>query len=84
MKEESRKLKQYGWISGPVECCCSMCDWSLDFVAVDSSTSLEVLNAFKGHDCGEFRGFSNIESKYSRPSMDLRIDSVSSLLRSTL
>ncbi len=84
MKEESRKLRQYGWISGPVECCCSMCGWTLDFVAVDSSTPIEVLNAFKGHLCGEFPAFFNTESKYSRPSMDPRVDPASSRLWSRL
>lgn len=50
----SRKLKQYGWISGPVECCCTECDWSLNFTAADSSIPVEIVNAFVEHDCREY------------------------------
>ena len=46
-----RRLLQYGWISGPVECCCSHCDWSWNFMAVDTSVPNEVLSEFENHDC---------------------------------
>ena len=46
-----RKLLQYGWISGPVECCCSECDWTSTFVAVDTSIPAELLAEFQRHDC---------------------------------
>jgi hypothetical protein len=48
---EPRKLKQYGWTSGPVECRCTACDWSASFIASDSSTPAHVLRAFAEHRC---------------------------------
>jgi hypothetical protein len=48
---EPRKLKQYGWISGPVECCCTACDWSTSFIAVDSSIPIDIYAEFAAHDC---------------------------------
>jgi hypothetical protein len=51
---ESRKLKQYGWILGPVECCCTACDWALTFIANDSSVPLQIMNAFEEHNCSEY------------------------------
>ncbi len=51
---EPRSLKQTGWISGPVECRCTACDWTANFVAADSSVPLEILNAFEQHDCREY------------------------------
>lgn len=53
---EHRQLKQYGWISGPVECRCTSCDWSTTFTAVDSSTPASVANAFAEHDCSQHSG----------------------------
>jgi hypothetical protein len=50
---EPRQLKQYGWISGPVECSCTACDWSANFDAVDSSIPASIANAFAEHDCRE-------------------------------
>jgi hypothetical protein len=50
---EARQLKQYGWISGPVECCCTACNWSVDFIAVDSSIPASIASAFAEHDCKE-------------------------------
>jgi hypothetical protein len=50
---ELRQLKQYGWISGPVECRCTSCDWSTTFTAVDSSTPAFIANAYAEHDCSE-------------------------------
>jgi hypothetical protein len=51
---ETRQLKQYGWISGPVECCCTTCDWSANFIAVDSSIPASIVKAFAKHDCAEY------------------------------
>ncbi len=48
-----RRLKQQGWISGPVECTCTACDWTANFVAADSTVPVEILNAFEQHDCRE-------------------------------
>lgn len=48
---EPRRLRQYGWVSGPVECRCSGCDWSASFVATDSSIPVHIVNAFEGHEC---------------------------------
>ena len=69
---ESRKLKQYGWISGPVECRCTACDWGLSFVATDSSVPLEIANAFERHNCAEHAASTNsrptnIEVSADRP-----------------
>lgn len=52
--QESRKLKQYGWISGPVECRCTACDWSASFIAADSSVPREIRDAFAEHDCRDY------------------------------
>ena len=46
-----RKLIQFGWISGPVDCCCSECDWSTAFYAADSSVPPEVQADFESHEC---------------------------------
>jgi len=46
-----RKLLQYGWISGPVDCCCSECDWAYEFEASDASAPAEVLAKFEAHEC---------------------------------
>ena len=51
-----RKLLQYGWLSGPVECCCSECDWTASFEAVDSSVPAELLAKFEKHDCRHHGG----------------------------
>jgi hypothetical protein len=51
---ELRQMKQYGWISGPVECWCTGCDWSANFTAVDSSIPVPIARAFAEHDCTEF------------------------------
>lgn len=45
------KLVQYGWLSGPVDCCCSECDWASSFNAVDASIPSEVQADFDAHDC---------------------------------
>jgi hypothetical protein len=49
-----RKLLQYGWISGPVDCRCSDCDWSSAFIASDTSVPAEVLAEFEKHECKEY------------------------------
>ena len=49
-----RKLVQYGWVSGPVECCCSQCEWTTTFNAVDSSVPTQILTAFEGHLCRDY------------------------------
>lgn len=46
-----RKLLQYGWLSGPVDCCCSECHWTSTFNARDTSVPVEVLSEFEAHDC---------------------------------
>jgi hypothetical protein len=51
---ETRKLKQYGWISGPVECCCTACDWSVSFTASDSSLPGHIASAFAEHNCSDY------------------------------
>lgn len=48
-----RELKQYGWITGPVECCCSCCDWSVSFIAVDSSVPINIAQEFASHNCAD-------------------------------
>ena len=52
--QEARKLKQYGWISGPVECRCTACDWSASFIAADTSVPREIRDAFAGHNCCDY------------------------------
>jgi hypothetical protein len=47
-------MKQYGWITGPVECRCTVCDWSTNFIAVDSSIPVSITNAFASHDCADY------------------------------
>jgi len=65
---EPRKLKQSGWISGPVECRCSACDWSSNFIAEDLSIPLELLDAFQNHDCSEFERPVHTLNQYQRGS----------------
>src|SRR5437764_13954236 len=48
-----RKLLQYGWISGPVECRCSECEWSSTFQAVDVTVPSNVLSDFEQHSCNQ-------------------------------
>ena len=51
---KSREMKQYGWITGPVECCCTGCDWSVNFVAVDSSIPVNIAKDFVSHNCADY------------------------------
>jgi hypothetical protein len=51
---EPRKLRQYGWVSGPVECRCSGCDWSASFIATNSSIPVHIMNAFEDHKCRDY------------------------------
>jgi len=44
---ETREMKQYGWVTGPVECCCTGCDWSVNFIAVDSSIPVNIAQGFR-------------------------------------
>ncbi len=49
-----RALVQYGWISGPVECCCSRCEWTASFEAVDSSVPAGIQAEFENHNCEDY------------------------------
>lgn len=44
-------MKQYGWITGPVECCCTGCDWNATFTAVDASIPVGIASRFAAHKC---------------------------------
>jgi hypothetical protein len=61
-----RKLLQYGWITGPVECRCSDCDWTLSFQAVDTTVPSNILAEFDHHNCEEQPAAQPVER--SRPS----------------
>ena len=49
-----RKLVQYGWVSGPVECCCSQCQWTISFEASDSSIPAPIRDEFEKHSCKDY------------------------------
>lgn len=49
-----REMKQYGWITGPVECRCTGCDWNANFIAVDSSIPVSITNTFASHNCTDY------------------------------
>jgi hypothetical protein len=49
-----REMKQYGWLTGPVECCCNCCDWNANFVAIDSSVPISIAEAFAAHTCDDY------------------------------
>jgi len=49
-----RTMKEHGWLTGPVECCCSNCDWNANFVAVDSSVPVYILDSFETHRCTDY------------------------------
>jgi hypothetical protein len=51
---ENRKLEQYGWINGPVDCGCSMCCWGTSFEATDTSVPLKIMEEFRAHDCQDY------------------------------
>ncbi len=50
---QAREMKQYGWVTGPVECRCTRCDWGVSFVAVDSSIPVHVAKDFASHNCAD-------------------------------
>jgi hypothetical protein len=54
---KTREIKQYGWIAGPVECRRTGCDWTANFIAVDSSIPLSIANAFAVHKCTDYAAF---------------------------
>jgi hypothetical protein len=56
-----RKLLQYGWITGPVECRCSDCDWTLTFQAVDATVPSNILADFEHHNCEEQPAAQSVE-----------------------
>lgn len=60
---KSREMKQYGWITGPVECCCTGCDWSVNFVAVDSSIPVHIAKDFASHNCADYTPPSHITAQ---------------------
>jgi hypothetical protein len=49
-----RTMKQFGWITGPVECRCNACDWNVNFVAVDSSIPVSIAAMFAAHKCADY------------------------------
>jgi hypothetical protein len=51
---DGRKLEQYGWISGPVDCGCSMCSWGASFEATDTSVPDQIMEDFRSHNCGDY------------------------------
>jgi len=51
---KTREMKQFGWLTGPVECRCTCCDWAADFIAVDSSIPVAITNKFATHKCADY------------------------------
>jgi len=49
-----REMKQYGWITGPVECRCTGCDWNVSFIALDSSIPMSITDMFAEHKCSDY------------------------------
>lgn len=51
---KAREIKQSGWITGPVECHCTGCDWYANFIAVNSSIPVSITSAFEAHNCTDY------------------------------
>jgi hypothetical protein len=79
---KARAMKQYGWITGPVECLCTGCDWHRTFVAEDSSTPANIAEEFALHECDGNIQFGTYLSKlrHSTPNHGLVFEPRSSQL----